>query len=258
MKGLLSTIALSLTTLSFGQSINLSGRIVIDDQADYSLIHQINVINRQTEKIVKPDDMGDFTIEVQLNDALVFTSGFTEKRVIKVTESIIKKGFITVHLDLEVIKLAEANLTPLKAKLRDNIRVDKTEVEELQDEVNHVTPEFRQKMLLEHEDAAARRTISEVGGINLLGLGTAIFGVKNRSKPRIKSNFEVAEEIKKYFTTTYFIDDLNIPAHKVNEFLGYCLQKTNMKKLFEKGKIEEMIFSFEEVAELYLELLIVN
>ena len=149
MKGLLSTIALSLTTLSFGQSINLSGRIVIDDQADYSLIHQINVINRQTEKIVKPDDMGDFTIEVQLNDALVFTSGFTEKRVIKITESIIKKGFITVQLelDLETIQLAEANINPLKKDLKDNIRVDKTEVEELQDEVNHVTPEFRQKML---------------------------------------------------------------------------------------------------------------
>lgn len=252
MKGILSTIALSLTTLSFGQSINLSGKIVIDYQADYSLINEIKIANKKKEKIVKPDDEGSFMIEVQLNDELVFTSRFTDKRVIKMTESILKKGFITVHLDLDVIELAETNLTPLNAKLSDNINVDKTEVEELQDEVNNVSLEFRKKMLLEHEDAKARRTISEVGGVNLLGLGTAIFGVKNKSKPRIKSNFEVAEEIKKYFTITYFIHDLMIPEHKVNEFLGYCLKQSNLKKLFEKQKIEEMILYFEGESPNYL------
>ena len=67
---------------------------------------------------------------------------------IGITESIIKKGFITVQLelDLETIQLAEANINPLKKDLKDNIRVDKTEVEELQDEVNHVTPEFRSRL----------------------------------------------------------------------------------------------------------------
>lgn len=238
----------------YSQELSISGKVIITHVSDSIDFNSISVFNVTTQAKSKVNRLGLFTIEVQLNDELVFTSDFTEKRVIKVTESIIKKGFITVYLDLEVIELAEANLTPLKARLRDNIRVDKTEVEKLQDEVNHVTPEFRQKMLLEHEDAAARRTISEVGGINLLGLGTAIFGIKNKSKPRIKSNFEVAEEIKKYFTTTYFIDDLNIPAHKVNEFLGYCLQKTNIKKLFEKRKIEEVILSFEAEGKDYLNL----
>ena len=249
MKNYLSLLLVLITCLLNAQVIDLVGNVIVDNvEEDYNK-SGIHIINQRTKELYTTTSDGSFKMKVQLNDELLFKSDFTQHRTIKIISSILIKGFINVHLDLEVIDLAEAKLNPLKPILKDNINVDRTAAEKLQDEVNNVSPEFRQKMLLEHEDAAVRRTIAAVGGVNLLGIGTAIFGVKDKTKPKVKSNFEIAEAIKKYFTINYFVDDLKIKEHQVNQFLSFCFKESSsIKSLFEKEKIEELILQFEEFA----------
>ena len=249
MKNYLSLLLLLITCLVNAQVVDLVGNVIVDNVGEDYNKSGIHIINQRTKELYTTTSDGSFKMNIQLNDELLFKSDFTQNRTIKITTSILRKGFINVHLDLEVIDLAEAKLNPLKPILKDNINVDRSDAEKLQDEVNNVSPEFRQKMLLEHEDAAARRTIAAVGGVNLLGIGTAIFGVKDKSKPKVKSNFEIAEAIKKYFTFDYFVNDLKIQEHQVNQFLSFCFKESpSIKSLFEKEKIEELILQFEELA----------
>ena len=249
MKYYIIIVLMLITCLVNAQVVDFVGNVIVDNVEENYNKAGVHIINNRTKELYTTHSDGTFKMKVQVNDELVFKSDFTQTRIIKISESILNKGFINVHLDIAVIQLAEANLNPLKPNLKDNINTDRTAAEKLQDEVNYVSPEFRQKMLLEHEDAAARRAIAQTGGVNLMGFGTAIFGVKSKTKPKVKSNFEIAEAIKKYFTIDYFTNDLRIEEYQVNQFLSFCFKESSViKTLFEKGRIEEVILLFEELA----------
>ena len=159
-----------------------------------------------------------------------------------------------MHLDLETIELSEAKIHPLKPNLKDNIDDNVSVKDQLNKDVADIDYELKQQLMLHHDDAKARRTISEVGGVNLLGIARAFIKPKIKTKSKTKYNFEVIDEIKDYFTSNYFIKDLNIPEDEVNNFIGYCMGKTNLRRLYETNKISEMVIQFEHFAPQYVKL----
>ena len=110
------------------------GKIVVDGVDDWTELYGIRVVNKQTNEEVLTNEEGRFQLSVNLHDDLIITSGFTDKRKIKISEAILTKGILEVHLDLEVIQLAETTVNTLKSNLKDNIKIvesDKTKLYKL-------------------------------------------------------------------------------------------------------------------------------
>jgi len=246
--------------LFFGVMLNfslaqttISGSVVIDNSEESLEDKNIIIINQNTNKRVLADKDGLFRLEVALNDVIEVRSALTETRKIKISENILNNNFVEIHLDIETIELAEANIRPLDPNLKKNINTSETIEYKLKKELGYDTPEFKKAMIIEHEDAKARRTIAEIGGVNLLGLGQAIFGFKDGPKKvREKTSFEIALEIKAYFAESYFVDDLKIPENKIQDFLTYCANKYNFKQFLKESNYDLIIFYLEEASPEFL------
>lgn len=245
---ILSSIVMAQTTIS--------GSIIIDESDESLAGKNIIIINKNSNKRVLADENGLFTLDVNLDDNVEVKSPFTETRVVKITENILNKKFIQIHLDIETIQLAEANIRPLDPNLKKNINTSETAEYKLKKEIGYDTPEFKKAMVLEHKDAAARRTISAVGGVNLLGLATAVLDPKlKKDKPKQLSNFEVAQKIKAYYSEEYFENSLKIPTHKIQDFVSFCVNKYNFQSYLKDQNYDMIVYYMETEAPIYLRLL---
>lgn len=235
----------------YSQEASISGKVIIADVSESIDLNSISVFDVTTQTKSKVNSLGIFTIKVNLNDELVFTSDFTEKRVIKMTESIIKKGFITVHLDLKVIQLAEANINTLKKDLKDNISKEDSDKTKLYKSLG-LNPD------LQYIEVNPNMTSS----LNSSGVAYLIAKVSGRYEKDKKINEffkkeNKLEDLKDYFTENSFEQKLKIPKHKISEFLRYCYNKEelNLKVLIDGNRYEEIEVILEKEAPTYLNLL---
>ena len=238
----------------YAQSVDIVGNVIVDNvEEDYNK-SGIHIINQRTKELYTTTSDGSFKMKVQLNDELLFKSDFTQTRAVKINQNILEKGYLNVHLDVEMIDLAEANLTPLKPNLKDNISNEDSQEYKMKKSLGYDTDEFRKAMTIKHNDQKVRNTIAQTGGVNLLGIAKMFIKDKGPKKPQ-KMNYEVIDEIKTYFTENYFINDLNIPEKRVTDFIGYCFKKYNHRGMFEQQKITEMLMHYEQAAPEFLRLI---
>jgi hypothetical protein len=113
-KTLLAFIFFYFSIWSYAQPIMITGKVEIDNVDEPLNLNTIVIENITSLAKTKANDLGVFSIKVKEGDILQFSSGYTTPRNIKITSSLLSKGYLNVHLDLEVIELAEANLNPLK------------------------------------------------------------------------------------------------------------------------------------------------
>lgn len=237
------------------QSTLISGKVVIDD-IDYHVdLDNFSIINLNTNAKTTANSDGIFSIKVNLNDELLFKNEGIEERVLKISENIISKGFVTIHLNVEIIELAEATINPLKKNLKDNINKEKTFSAKLNDEMGISSPEYKAKLNFKREEEMVNRTIKAVGGVSLMGLVGLITGshkkIKNvKVEPQTKHDQLI--NLKNLYTTYYFVNDLKIPEGKIIEFLDYCYTNFNFKELLQVNNFEEILFILGEQAPIYL------
>ncbi|WP_322971480.1 hypothetical protein [Faecalibacter sp. LW9] len=251
---IIQLLMLLITCGVYAQSVDLVGNVIVDNVDEEFNRSGIYVFNEKSNQHVVTSSEGGFQIQVKLDDVLIFKSDFTQTRSIKISQNIIEKGYINVHLDVEMINLAEANLRPLKPNLKDNLAKSETDEYKLKKSLGYDTDEFRKAMATKHNDQKVRNTIAQTGGVNLIGIAKMFIKDKSPKQPQ-KMNYEVIDEIKSYFTENYFINDLNIPEKRVTDFIGYCFKKYNHRGMFEQQKITEMLMHYEQAAPEFIRLI---
>lgn len=87
----------------------ISGKIIIDDTDKKVNLENFVIENMTTNAYTKTNKNGLFSIKVNANDELFFNINGFDKRILKTSDAIIKKGFIEVHLNMEVIELTESS-----------------------------------------------------------------------------------------------------------------------------------------------------
>ena len=247
--------------VGFAQSINLVGNVIIDNVDEPMDLSQIIIINKQTEEVDKSGESGNFQIRVNLNDELIFRSGFTIPRSIKINDAILSKGFLNMHLDLEVIQLAEANIQPLRPNLKDNISKEKPTKEKMY-EIIGFDEEFKLDMI---KYRLALKYLKKHNGDlryeNVLKLIDNFEEEAKSHRPEIrkekKGNIRMNEilEITNFFTANYFEDILNIPTNKIIDFVSFCYDRNDFKSYLKHHNYDEMMFRFKEEAPIFLELI---
>ena len=239
----------------------LKGKVSIDSVDEQLDLSQIIIINKNSEETTKTDESGEFKIKANLNDELIFKSGFTIARTIRVTQNHLQNGNIKVHLDLEVIQLSEANIQPLKPNLKDNISKEKPTKEKMY-EIIGFDEEFKLDMI---KYGLALKYLKKYNGDlryeNVLKLIDNFEEEAKFHRPEIrkekKGNIRMNEilEITNFFTANYFEDTLNIPSNKIIDFVSFCYDRNDLKTSLKQHNYDDIMFRFKEEAPLFLELI---
>ncbi|WP_413533385.1 hypothetical protein [Empedobacter brevis] len=237
------------------QSAMISGKIIVDDTKEIIDLEGISIENLNTKAKTKTNNEGLFSINVNLNDELLIKQVGLSERKLKVSETMITKGFVTIHVNVEIIDLAETNIQKLNKDAYKNIGKEKSFQEKFNDENGITSLEFKAELNLKHEEEIVNRTIKQVGGVNLLGLFNLFKSPKKRLKKPVQLEVKKEDQLStlhKFFTTYYFVNDLKIPEGKINEFLDYCYSNFDFPKLLKENNFDEILFIIEEQAPIYL------
>ena len=237
------------------QSTLISGKIIVDDADEIINLDDFLIENSTTNARAKADENGLFSIKVNEGDELIFKQIGIIERQIKISKNMINKGFIDIHVNIEVIELAETNIANLNKDMLNNLGKEKSLQEKLNDKMDISSIDFKASLNLNHEDAKVRRTISQVGGVNLMGLFNIFKNPVKRLKKvdKIEKNkHDVLLDLQKFYTVNYFVNDLKIPQGKIIDFLDYCYSNFNFYQLLEANNYDEILFIIEEQAPIYL------
>lgn len=255
MRTLLFNLFFILCSLLYAQSTLITGKIMVDDADEVMDLSGATVENLMTKAKTKANSEGLFSINVNLNDELYIKHLGIQDRSLKVTEAMMTKGFVSIHMNVEVIELAETNIQKLNKGAFRNMGKEKSFQEKLGDEMGINSLDFKAKLNLKHDEEIVNRTIKQVGGVNLLGIMNLFKNPKKRVKNPVPLKIVKEDQLlalRRFYTTYYFVNDLKIPEGKINEFLDYCYSNFDFPTLLRDNNFDEILFVIEEQAPIYL------
>lgn len=210
---------------SFVQAQNklISGKIIVDEENESNNLQGILVINLMTNAETTTNSKGMFSIKVNPNDELRFKNGGVEERIIKISEAIFNKGFVSVHLNVDVIELKETVLNTLNKNWLKNVKLKYDSIDELYAKLDlGIDPNLRfQKIDID-------KITRYVNGSRKLAKRNRLYFKK----------IKALEKIEDYFTKAYFTEKLKIPDYKISEFLLFCDAKNNLEEVVNKNNFE--------------------
>ncbi|WP_282629592.1 hypothetical protein [Empedobacter sedimenti] len=238
------------------QSTLISGKIIVDDADEIINLDGFSIENSTTNAKTFANAKGLFSIKVNEGDELLFNQLGIVQRRIKVSQSMINKGFIEVHVNIEVIELAETKIKPLKKFWKDNISKEETESEKFNKSIG-INKEFKLDVV---KAFYAANYLKGLGGAyryeNVLAL-MDMFTKDAKSHKDLrafvpKKKYENIEFLISYFTDYYFTNDLKIPKGNIFEFLNYCYVETKIEELLKANQFDQIVLILEEQAPIYL------
>lgn len=251
MKKLIYTLLFSLISfVSFAQNGLITGRVVVDDVIEgQDVVPGISVENERTHAKTLTDKNGLFSTNVSVGDLLNFSNDFYEERSVKVTQEMLKKGFIVVHLNIEVVQLGEANINQLDKNWINNIKNQKSKETILYENLG-LDPTIKDKKV----DLNASSVLNGNGVLDPSQWVSMISGRKKKAKQQDQYFKEVNKinDLQNYYTTEFFTQNLNIPDYKVNEFVTYCYANFGLEQLVKQNNYERIQEIFEDQAPKYL------
>ena len=239
------------------QTTLISGKVVIDDADEVINLDRLSITNLNTHARTTANEKGLFSIKVNVNDELVFEQIGIQSRQLKITEAILKKGFVTIHLNVDVIELAEANIHPLKKYWKDNLTKEELESEKINKDLG-INQEFKNDMVKAYFAANYFRKLGVIGRYeNVMGMidqysDDEVQTYKHFLKKKKLDKYEKIEVIKAYFTDYYFEHDLKIPQGNILDFIHYCFIDIELDRSFKANDYDKISSILEEQAPIYL------
>ncbi|WP_299442109.1 hypothetical protein [uncultured Aquimarina sp.] len=242
---LLIVILLFMSTNIFGQSQRLKGVIVADSLEGFA----INIVN-YTKKIgTTNDERGAFEIPAAVNDSIIFSSVQYEVISIIVSERDLDNQNFQLKLYPVIQKLDQVNVSNIN--LSGSIEKDTKDIK--------VTPVVNNKTLgLPYKDIkqptrAERRIYTATASNGILSVDRIINTISGKLK-KLKNN-KAIEDLKtliqkgeQSFSTTFFVDALELPENLITDFMYYCAEDDYFKNLLENSKKISLLEFFKQKA----------
>ncbi len=200
-------------------SKNLEGRVYSKD-GDVAATH---VQNLTTNKATITDIDGFFTIQVHLNDTLLFSAVQLKKKQIVITSEIEHQKILQVLLEDAVNELDEVIVRPynLTGNIDQDIDIIKTEAIVTAHTIGLPNAYARVP------SKAERELFEATTGGGILPLNPILNGISGRTKmlkKRLARNnlYERTQRVKAFYNDSLFSTQLKIPKDKVDDFLYFC------------------------------------
>lgn len=230
----------------------VKGVIIIDTEDDSP--EGIYVTNSRTQLTSITDLTGSFALHAAPGDLLLIRSTFYESRKFLITEKLMSRDILTIHLNLQPIALDEAVITQKLTGFLDKdakYNPEKDQVAKLYKELG-VNPDASK--LRDSSDFTMWKDIS-ITSLNVEKMLEVFNGDLRRRQNLYKYEGDeaVIVAIREYFGDKYFTDDLVVPKEKIREFIFFTYSSTSIRADYENGNFLKIMQTFSKTAPLYLE-----
>lgn len=246
------------SALSQEKIITLKGKITAP-QLEGAFVHIINT-TQQTGTV--NTSSGNFKIQVEENDVILFSSIQYKNLEVKITSEVFESAELIVNLEEEVNELSEVNLSNIA--LTGNISVDLDNIVVVKDLPMDIRFSDVKNARFEsdvHDLKDAPRNLAyesnmvvTPGFVNMLGVADAladILDLKSEPKPSPpvykRSTTTIAFEIRKLFDDDFFVANFEIKEDQINDFLFYVDENgLTAQMLKESNKLTLIDFLFKQ------------
>jgi len=247
MRHLFSIYLLLLCGLVFGQVKIITGSVMIDNVDDLPR-SGIRIDNLRSYSKTYTNQEGNYSIPVMIGDTIEFSAGYLVPRKIIISENIYKKAVLQVHLDVETVELNEAVIGKLDKNLQNNLRYRR----DLKGEIyNNIGLDQRLRDLEPKKDISKFKVMDVLSPVRMIGHVNGYYK-KQRRIQQFERNQNILNEIINFFPDEYFMETLNLPDYKVQEFLMYADRKIDLKTRVLHRQFELIGLELEPIAEMYL------
>lgn len=236
----LLTCCLFLTTLVFAQVDErklLRGKVLYRN----SNVTNENVINTTSERATITNDNGEFAIRVKLDDELVFTSVNYQIEIVKITQEILDRNRLVVEVNEKITELDEVVISPEnQSKFLEMQNEDFKQFEYETDQTAEVVNIAEDPKLTSLQD-----------GLNFVNIFKALF-LSRQNETAEREPLKMSDVLRQVYEDEFFVNDLKIPADKIDDFLIYCDTQMPPQSLLKKDNEFELIDFLVTQSEIYL------
>lgn len=229
----------------------IKGIIIID--LDDASPEGIYITNSRTQLTAITDLTGSFTLKAEAGDSLLIRSTFYESRRFYLTENLMDKEFINIHLNIQPIALDEAFITQ---KLTGFLDIDarykpgKDPIADLYKELG-VNPDASK--LRDSTNFQMWKDVSPLH-LNVEKLYDVFSGDLRRRQNlyAFEGQETKIKHISEYFGENYFVQDLQIPKEKIREFVFFAYESSQIPAYYENGNFLYIMRELSVMAPIYL------
>jgi hypothetical protein len=248
----LVSLFLFISLYSFSQSNNqkfIEG-IVYNDNS-YS-IEGVHVLNITSYEATITDSNGKFKILVNLNDEIIFSAIQFKRRKIKIDNDVFNSLSITIFLEEFVNELDEVivNSSRLSGSLMNDLQ-NSGIVKDLNfDDLG--IPGFKG---IRKEDIPSNSQLTKelllaplTGGLDIERMYNWVSGYykEKRQFREFKNDFNLIDEIIKFYGLRFFIDEFKLPEDNIHEFVTSTYHNYPVEENFKMGNYTLVIDYFKK------------
>ena len=221
--------------------------------ADSSIVKDVHIINKISNKATVSNKFGEFQIPVKVGDILIFSAVQFESKQLIINRKHLEKLLITIQLKLKINKIDEVVVQKPKniAKELGLPNAGKKPLNRLENRLNSHTKAIVPLAIL-------GTLLGQAGGIDNLYY---IFSGNRKRDRKLKKlidndafNFQKQKDIQKirtHFKDDFFTQTLKIPEKEINYFIDYCISK-DIVNLYNKQRILVITDIFIKESTVYL------
>lgn len=203
-----------------------------------------NVINTTSERATITNDRGEFAIRAKEGDELVFSSVNYQLVIVNVSAEMMRKRRLVLEVEEKVTALDEVVVSPEDQERFIELRNE--EFKEYEYEVDETA---------EVVNVALDPTVRGMqDGLNFVNLFKAMFLSDKQKENETRRALKVSDVLRQVYEDRFFIEDLNIPEDKIDEFLLYCDAQLPAQSLLRKDNEFQLIDFLVTQSKAYLAL----
>jgi len=264
MKKIIVTLFCTFSIIAFSQDIDritINGRIIVSAQDKEG----VTVYNTSYNKGTVTDEIGEFKIDVAINDVVEFGALQFKDFTVVISEQILESKQMTVILVEEVNKLDEVVLLPfgltgnLNADL-ENVRTYNVSLDAVYFGLDHIEDfQFSADYKTKAENVAFNEYNPKVDNmLNLVNLAGFLVSqvadidgeeMTNQDKALNKTPFKNALE---QYSVNFIHVNFDIPLDEMNAFVDYVENKGVDESLLAKNKEVQFLERINQLSQSYL------
>lgn len=234
MKKLATSIVLFLCTIfGFSQTQTIiHGRVTWQDNP----IKNVDVVNLSTKKNTVTNESGEFYIEAQVNDQLLFIAKEYLDKKMYISKSDINQRLLVIKLEAKPIELDE-----VKVRARESVK-------------NLVSYEELAQIRVAKENSPLRNAAvydgKIINGIDFIQIGRMIgkglaklFNGNKTNTNADLQNIDIKEFASSYFSKEFYSKTLELKSDEIPLFLDFCEADYQAKEII-AGQNEFVILNF--------------
>jgi hypothetical protein len=242
---LLFLVSVGISDSCFAQKQVIQGKITNEKE-----VEGIHILNTTSRYNAVTNENGNFSINVNRQDTLVFSSVNYFPKKVFITDEIYEKGVLTLELIELVNQLDEVVLGPnLTGNIATDVENIKTEKDLNFDDVG--IPGFKGQ----GEEKIVPVVVAFFPtNVNIEAVYKYISGYYKKLKLQRKweaQNNSVAHLINLY-SVEFFNEAYSIPQDRVYDFILFCIETTSLQNDFKNDRFNNVLEIFKTKSEIYI------